>query len=324
MVFVPSVKITDKLTRYITPKYIEKVRYQRYNAPLIKEANQLCDRFFRTEELFDKKADIPEYFQKYSVDELPLYDRTSPESLLRQKFESANISFVDNDLPNYVDIIGENNRVYLEGYNLTNRYPFNSDATSRYKGFSIDEVVNVKHFAHTVSPNNSFVVEEEAFKLLKDGFPLSTVVKLIQESALHMSNGKTKEAKGLMTFLAEFPDLRRYMITYTNSRSEAFDAYGAKIFRELLDMCNGDKKLANRILWECRIEKQDGHFVTDHFLFNIAKYLYKSDDKWTQNKEAVIRDIIKRKPHSFKYALNKIVRGKANMWENFHEINNRL
>ncbi len=315
----------DKLTKYITPSSIEKARHQKFNAPKIKDTNLRCDKFFRTEELFDKKTDVVTPQNKYSIDDIPVYDSTSTDAIDKRFLGGTNNSYISSEVPFYVDIIGEKERVYIENYrNKNTRYPFENNINSIYKGFSIDEVVNIKHFAHMVSPNNSYVVEEEAFKLLKEGFPLSTVVKLIQESALHMSNGKTKEAKGLMTFLAEFPDLRRYMITYTNSRSEAFDASGAKIFRELLDMCNGNKKLANKILWECRIEKEDGHFVTDNFLFNIAKYLYKSDDKWTQNKEAVIRDIIKRKPHSFKYALNKIVRGKSNLWENFHEINNRL
>lgn len=294
-IFTPhaNLKVVEELTRYISPASIEKARFQKFNAPIVDDGNLVCDKFFRMDELFNKREDIVQSFHPYSIDDVPLVNRTGLMPSNIHRLSDCKAAHVENNLPYYVDIIGENKRMYLEDFGVKNpKYPTSeTDAGVRYPGLSVDEVINIKYHAKAISPVDSLGIEKEAYALLKKGFPLEGVVNLIKKSAMKDADGNPKGAVGLLTFLAEFPDLKNHMVLYSKTQGEVFDRIGAKRFRKLYEMCDGDKKLACNILWDCRCERQDGSFLSDENLLDIGTMLYKTDNTWTSVKSDIIQCI---------------------------------
>ena len=297
-IFTPDIKLADKLTKYISPASIERARFQKFNAPIINDGNLLCDKFFRTSELFDRKNDEIKSFCSYGIDDLPIYDRTSVRALDMSILEGSNASYIETDLPYYVDIIGENKRIYLESYGCKNpKYPCEIDAGGKYEGFSIDDVVNIKYYANKVATDNTSAIEDEALHMIKDGFPLESVINLIKESALHSKSGASRGSRELMRFLLQFPKLRHYMITESKYGVEVLDVRGAKEFSNLVDMCNNNTEEAYQIINDSRIQQENKSRLTSLQFLDFAKFLYKTDNTWTNTKSDII-NFIKEKHFS--------------------------
>lgn len=314
-IFTPNIKLVNELTRYIRPAEIEHARYKKFNAPIINDGNLLCDEFFRTGELFDKKSDIPQSFYPYSIEDIRAIDRTSLNACDVRRLSGSNAYYIESDLPYYVDIIGENKRVYLEKYGTkSSKYPMETDYDINdvwlnrdlYKGHSVDEIINIKYHATKLSQNDSQGLILESLKLLKAGYPLESVINIMKKSTVKDSFGDAYASRGLMQFIVEFPDLKRYMITYANNKSEVFDVFGAKMFPQLLELCNGDKKLAYRILWDCRKEMPDGSFMTDVDLLTIGQNLYKLDNTWNEKKAKIVQIVSLKKTKYYKYDILRI------------------
>lgn len=302
-----NLKSVRQLTKYISPEEIEKIRYKKFNAPKIKAPNLLCDEFFRAGEVFDRKNDIIRPYQTYSPDDLRIYDRTSLYAIDRRRFEGSNAAYIESDLPYYVDIMGEKKRIYVEHYGTKSpKYPFEKDVDlsihpfwqhnkNLYKDRSIDEIVNISYYADKLSADNSHEVKHIALSMMNKGFPLESVINIMKEAKLKVTDGDLPIQTDFMQFLSEYPNLRRYMITYSDNRSEVFDSNGAKIFTKLLDMCSGDTKEAYKILWDCRLEQKDGSFMTDLDFVRLAESLYRRGHDWNEEKSEVI-NCIKAKP----------------------------
>ena len=299
-IFTPDIKLTDKLTKYISPASIEKARFQKYNAPKINDGNLLCDKFFRTSELFDRDVDEIKDFCPYGVDDLPVYDRASVRALDLSRFVGSNKSLIETNLPYYVDIIGENKRIYLESYGCKNpKYPAKIDASGKYEGFCLDDIVNIKYHAKKVAPKNSIEIEEEGLQMIKNGFPLESVINVIKEAALQSKYGVIKGSRGLMQFLLQFPKLRHYMITESKFGTEVFDVPGAKRFPELVDMCKNNTEEAYEIIKACRIRQDNRSQLTDIPFLDFAKTLYKIDNTWTKTKSDIINFIKDKHPSRY-------------------------
>ena len=290
----PDLKIVRNLTKYISPAEIEHLRYKKYNAPIINDGNLLCDEFFRTEEVFNRKSDEIKSFQPYSIDDLPVYDRTTIKAFDKRRL-LGDVSYVETDLPYYVDIIGENKRIYLESYGVKNpKYPGEVSADGKYKGFRLDDVVNIKYYARKLSPNNIIGIEEEALQMIKDGFPLESVINIMEESALKSKYGTTRGARGLMPFLLQFPKLRHLVVSKSKFGIEVFDYKAAKAFPELVDMCNGDTEIACKIVQSCKIKQDNESLIINTDMLDLAKKLYEADNSWSQSQQEIM-SFIKRK-----------------------------
>jgi hypothetical protein len=298
-----DIKAIRRLTKYISPANIEKARYKNFNAPKITETPVLCDEFFRTEELFNRKTDILESFHPYSVDDLPIYDRTSIKAIDLRKLEGSFSSYVESDLPYYVDIIGEKKRIYVENFGTKNsKYPYEADADAfinffsntdekLFKGHSIDEIVNITYYAQTLSPQNSQELRDIGLKMLNDGFPLEGVISIMKDARLKGTVGETALPAEFMRFLSKFPNLRRYMITYSKNKGEVFDRTGAMAFPKLVDMCGGDTKEAYKIIWACRLEQPNESYLTSPDFLKLARDLYRTDKTWTEEKSDLLNHI---------------------------------
>lgn len=303
-VFTPNIKLVNKLTKYISPKSIEKARFEKFNTPIINDGNLLCDKFFRTSELFDKKNDIVQSFQPYSIDELPVYDRTSVQALDLKHLEGTHASYIETNLPYFIDIIGENKRIYLEEYGIKHPdypnketeiqpilHPFLCFFSEKLtKNVSIDEYVNITYHAQKKSPFASYELVKASLGLLQDGIPLEGVINLMNKANLKVVSGDAVAATpiGLMRFLSEYPKLRQYVITHTKRNSEVFDSKGSVAFPELIDMCKGDIEKAYDILKDCRVEQWNKSSLTNLDLVGLAKTLYKIDNCWNKEKAKIL------------------------------------
>ncbi len=314
-IYKTNIKLAEELTKYISPKHIEQARFERYNMPKINDGNLLCDEFFRTTELFNRKADEIKSFQPYGIDDLPIYDRMSTRALDLQQIEGSNSAYIESDLPYYIDIIGENKRIYLENYGTkSNKYPYEADIDteyiyrnkSLYKNHSVDEVANIRYFAKRYSASDGYDLEAEALSLLNDGFPLESVIRIMKEGTLKSSDGDLIGSRGLMRFVSRYPGLKRYMVTYSNNKNEVFDYFGAKVFPDIVDMCNNNKKEAYKIIWDCRLEQTNGSFLTNLDFIEFAKTLYETDCSWTQTKSDIINFIKNQHPNNHKKLMKRV------------------
>ena len=315
--YIPDIKLVRELTKYISPKEIEKARFKRYNMPKFNDGNLLCDEFFRTEELFDKKIDRASAFNPYSVDDIPAIKNSVVNSGNFHRVSNLNASYPESNLPYYVDIIGENKRIYIEQYGIKDpRHPYEADFIGSndwlnqnlYTNRTIDEIVNIKYLARKLAEGDSYGLELEALSLLKNGYPLDAVLNIMKKAALKQPDGKLLGCRGMMRFITQYPDLRRYMVTYANDKSEVFDSFGAKMFPELLELCNNDKKLAYKILWDCRAEMHDGWFLTHPELLTIGKYLFKIDNSWNDKKAKLVQLISEKSDKTYSNCRLKIVK----------------
>ena len=313
-VFIPNIRTVKELTRYISPLEIERARFKKFNSPIINDGNIVCDEFFRVEELFDRKRDILTPLTTYSIDDVPVIDHTSLLARDIQILEGTNSSYIETDLPYYVDIIGENKRIYLEGYGVKGSK--SKIDTKSYKNCSVDELANIRYYAYKYSPSNPFSAELEGVKLLKDGYPLEGVINIIKESSTEGINGSLLCPRPLMRFIAKFPKLKRYMFTYDNKKREILDVAAAGMFHELVETCKGDEKLAYQILWDCRVEKSNGSFRTYPDLLLLGQNLYKNGDYWSPEKAKIVHYVSLRDPKSYKYSSAKV-----NNMQKRHTIN---
>ena len=298
-----DLKTVKKLTKYISPENIEKIRYKKYNVSKIKETPVLCDEFFRTNELFNRRTDITESFHPYSVDDLPIYDRTSLKACHFRQLSGSNAAYIESDLPYFVDILGEKKRIYIESYGTkSDKYPYEADVEfdinpfmlhnkKDYENHSIDEVVNLTYYAQKLSMQNINELRIIGLKMLNNGFPLEGVINIMKDAHLKGTSGEAEVPALFMRFLSKFPNLRRYMITYSKNKSEVFDRNGATAFPKLVDMCGGDTKEAYKILWACRVEQPNESYLTSPDFVDLAKDLYRTDKSWTEEKSDLLNYI---------------------------------
>ena len=332
-IFTPNVKLVEELTKYIRPQEIEKARFKNFNTPTINDGNLLCDEFFRTEELFNKKNDVMSSFHPYSIDDIPVIDRASTLARDIRTLANDNGTYIESDLPYYVDIIGENKRLYFENYgtksvnskrqDLINEDEFGYINRRLYTNRTIDEVVNIRYHAKQIADNDFYGLEVEALSLMKEGYPLEGVINIMKAATLKSADGKLKCVRGFMRFIAEYPDLRNYMITFARNKSEVFDAQGAKMFTDILEACDGDKKLAYRILWDCRVEMQDGSFLTNPDLLTFGIELFNKDKTWTSQKAQLIQAVSEKNNKLYKRYINQVRRELENGLS-VQEITNKL
>lgn len=303
-------KVIKELTRYIRPKEIEAARFKQYCQPIIDDGNIVCDEFFRTKELYNPAKDFAPV-ANYSIDDIPVTNRVNVLTQDALRLKGINPAKVEWGLPYYVDIIGRNERIYLESYGLKDpKHPQKMMADGIYSKFVLDDVVNIKYYAQELSLNDKNGFTKEALALLKDGFPLTSVLKLMEKSALKSSDGISRTSKGLLTFLAEFPKFRPYVITHDFLKNEVFDSEGAKMFPKILEMCNNDHEEAFRIINDCRRTMYDESRLTDTKYLELGQKLYKIDNTWSTQKAEIVKMCILK--YRQKNIINKV---KLMIWE---------
>ena len=269
---IPSPKLIRELTKYISVSDMKSMNRKLYSSPKIKDAPAGADEFLRASELFDRRSDVASgWYRRYDYEDVDLYEEMCQAAIDKNKFKSVVSKYIETDLPYYVDIIGTNKRYYFEHFGCKNpKY----QSKSYYKdGITIDDYVNILYHAHVDCGYDTENVSM-SLDLLKQGTPIETVIHYLKESKLKASNGSTISAPGLMEFVMNHPNIKRYMITYNNSKTEVFDNVGAKIFDRLCEMTNGDEKEAYKLLWDCRIESNDGSYHSDFELFQMLEFMY--------------------------------------------------
>lgn len=301
-----NIKLVKELTKYISPSEIEKARFKRFNAQKIDDGNIVCDEFFRTNELFDRKIDEIKTAQQYGIDDLPIYTESKLLSNDIRRISNSKAGNAENDLPYYVDIIGEKNkRIYVEEYGTKNPKhphfePYNTEHVwyadrKLYENRTIDEVVNIRYHATELSAVGSRSLEHEALRLMQKGYPLEYVIYIMKQSVLKSPYGRSEAYTPLMKFLSEHPDMRRYVVTHNCFKEEIFDSCAAKMLPKLLETCNNDMKVVNQILWDCRIQTHNEVFLTEPNILKTAINLYKIDNVWNEQKTKIIEELAAKK-----------------------------
>lgn len=285
--------IKVNLNEYISPRAIEKMRYKKFNAPQINDGNLLCDDFFRQEELFDNKNDIVDYWDsRYGIDDILPIDRTSIRAFDERNLFGSNTNYIESDLPYYVDIIGENRRIYLESYGYKNpKYPYKVNARGIYSDYYLDDVVNIKHYSLICNNENKIeckTLRDEALKLIQENYPVELVVDYMNRAKLKKANGDLKYTPGFLTFLSQFPDMRAKMVSKDISGNEVLDRYGIEVFPQLFELFNYDKDAAYKFLEDCRIY-HDNFFETSNIKYKTAIAIFKKTGKWTEEESELIR-----------------------------------
>lgn len=303
-IFTPNIKAVEELTKYISPASIERARFKKFNEPVINDGNLLCDEFFRTGEQFSRKTDEIKSLQSYGIDDLPVYTRSNILSNDIQRLSNPKSANVENDLPYYVDIVGEKNkRVYVEKYGTKNpKHPhvemYDAESVwgdkSLYENRTVDEVVNIRYYASRLEACDSRGIEHEALRLLKKGYPLEFVIYTMKQSVLKSPYGHNQASTGLMKFLADYPDMRRYVVTHNDFKEEIFDSGAAKAFPKLLDIFDNDLRQVNQILWDCRVPKFANAYFVEPNLIETGISLYKIDNVWNEQKAQIIEELTKK------------------------------
>lgn len=324
-IFTPNIKLVKELNRYISLSDIEKARFKKFNSPKIDDGNVLCDEFFRTEELFSRKTDWIRSIQSYGIDDLPVYTRSRIVSNDIQRVSASKAANVETDLPYYVDILGENKRIYVEKYGTKNpKHPHVEmydtsniwNNKNLYENRTVDEVVNIRYFADNFSAANNRALEYEALALLKKDYPLEYVIYLMKQSVLKSPNGHNQASTGLLKFLADYPDMRRYVVTHNDFKEEVFDSCAAKAFPKLLDICNDDLKTVNQILWDCKIPKFENAYLVEQNLLETGISLYKIDNVWNKQKSEIIEELSKNQRkviEDFKKEIENLINSKNSL-----------
>ena len=277
-----------ELTRYVSPKETEIIRYKKHNMP--KSEFDGIDEFFRQDELFVRGKDkVTKGYKTYSTDDVELhYAFQMDKDIVHLNTQKR--SYIDTNSP-YVKMIKDGKCISTEAL------------SGSHKNLSIDQIID-KELEKGVSENEIYNIlyssringivradfAKEAFKILDKGYPLEAVINLMDKATLKFKNGTYQYSKGMLEFLEKFPHLKQAMITKDFMGNEAFDKSGAKLFSQIYDMAP-DEKTALKILRDCKTTEDDGSRHTHSSLVNLASEIIKKEGKYTDDASELIKSI---------------------------------
>ena len=128
--------------------------------------------------------------------------------------------------------------------------------------------------------------------MLKRGYPIETVIELMEKSKLRRKNGTKKYSEGMLEFLEQFPDLRHLVVSKNRIGEEMFDKYGAKKFPYLFNLAK-DEQTAVKIFKDCQVYNAYDGFVVEDLLCNSALHILRRSGEYTKN-DAKLMNILRQ------------------------------
>ena len=279
-----SIKIGPLNKGKTVMRYIEKSKskisnfYKRLKT-CQNDTNIACDKFFRQDELYDKEKDIIHSgYRKYSIEDIPAD-------------ESSTVFFKDkihlfSKLSNFIELRHKPcillhkdkshfslDKIYEPGVGKCAKEMIESKLN---QGFTPEQVLNV-YYSGIVDGSIRHNLTTTAFKMIKKGYPVEYVVKLMERSKLKRSTGQQKYSEGMLEFLEQFPYMRNNMVSINSIGEEIFDSVGANYYPKMYNLTKNEIE-SLKILRHCRIKHQDNTFCTDKRLALCALEILKHND----------------------------------------------
>ena len=282
-----------KLTEYISPKEIEKIRYERYNTHKINNGNLVCDKFFRMNEGFNRNSDsVNAGYRSYGTDDLPIYYNGEIERDITQYSTRIGNYTLETELPPHVTLLKNGHKIYTEKFQfLPDTNPLKIKINKAMdEGCSLEEAINILDSAQIdISHKNELF--SEGIRLLKEKYPLATVLKYMEDAKLKDRKGNRTYIPGTIGFITKYPHLRELIIHKNIFKNEVVDVAGMNAFPKIIEKCNSEED-AIKIAKACQhktLFKEDT--VTNRNLVDLALHIYSRNKTWTQTDTALLNEI---------------------------------
>ena len=272
-----------ELTRYIRPSELDKFR-----KPLNHnnhDAIEICDTFYRDDELYDPSRDDVSTYEPYSVDDIPVCNpkKRIYNDINNWMCKADNI--IERDLPPYATLIRSGKRVFLE------KLLYAGHATPILNsyldfGYTPEEVVNIFSVASS-DFSTKYQLAYDAFKLIDMHYPLSLVLDYMDLSKLKNNKGDFSYNQGLLLFISEFPDARDAVVSHDRHNNEILDRTALGAFRELYEI-NGNTDEVKQIFKACRTYDSNDNYTVQRKLLKIAAKIYENERTWSDESSKII------------------------------------
>lgn len=291
-IIINALKNGQKAVRYFDKNQNNVQKFYRQQKISQSEPNLMTDKFFRQDELYNKSIDnVHKGYRVYDTDDLPVYDYTQTDRDIDYLFAQQR-PFIEYK-NNFIKLRKDNRVVDLDKVYMSNLNNSSSNIISEKlnEGYDVEHVLNVLYSSRIngVLRNN---LADSGFSLLRRGYPIETVIELMEKSKLRRKNGTKKYSEGMLEFLEQFPDLRHLVVSKNRIGEEMFDKYGAKNFPYLFDLAK-DEQTAVKIFKDCQVYNPYDGFVVDDLLCNSAFHILRRSGEYTKN-DAKLMNILRQ------------------------------
>ena len=288
---LPSVR---ELTRYVSPREIQKVRYEKFN--MSKTDFDGFDKFFREDELFVKGHDkVTSSYRTYDVDDLPV-SYSSIRDLDIVHYSSKQKGFVEGKTSPYIKMLKDDFIISEE--DLINCKPaFGVQKLIDEKteeGYTNTEIYNVL-YSSVINGVIRTNLARPAFNMINEGYPLKAVVDTMEKAKLKRRNGTLKYTEGVFEFVKKFPHLKQVMVLVYRGE-EFFDKEGAKAFEKIYDNVS-DEKTAIQVIRDCRKSPKENLDCSDEKLLRVAYKIVRNQHDY-KSEDAMLMGLLRRKNNS--------------------------
>lgn len=226
---------------------------------------------FRDREISIPYKDTSDFVPTYSLDDLPLSSSLNPKQ--QQRNNAITSPVIDTDIVS-AKLLDSNQTVYLDTV-----YAHDSKGNSLIidyvdKGYSFSDAANIINHTKTFM-NEAYI--EEAFGLLKEGYPIKLVFKYMDEALL---DSPIKYKKGLMNFIVNNPNKKHMVIVKDRYFNEVFDKIGADNYRIFESLCEDENSIKS-VMRACRCRNKEGARLTNDKLSALAVEKIQRDGSWT-------------------------------------------
>ena len=268
------------------------------------------DEFFRDDELYNPVTDYGEdTFGRivYEPDDLPFYTPNEIETIDLNRYNTdCKINTIETDLPEYVILRRTGQKFYMETLFLS-RYTGTDLENLMEKvvdGYDIADLINIMDYS-VCKTGGSKEMQEEAAKLLMEGYPLEYILDLMTKAKLNDKKGRKHYTQGLLTELSKYPQFRDCFVTKNDVGGEYFDKEFAKKFPALYENFDDAEDL-HRLVCDCRFKDNDGNMTVDLNFLDLAVYLYERQHKWDKEDYDFVRHM-SRYPKSFHPCIKSMI-----------------
>jgi len=271
-IIIKPLKNGKTVMKFLSESVEKRSKFNRFLKVNQNDTNLACDKFFRQDELYDRKIDIPcSSYKMYSIDDVSIDEARFSCNSDVVHFNSTNNKYIESrHVPSMIHL-HKNNTSFDVGkiYTSNLSYRFFEDLEKRFaQGFSAEEIFNV-YYSSIINHCCRSSIIEPAFKMLKKGYPIEYVVRLMEKSKIRRASGVEKYSEGMMEFLEQFPYLKSFIVSCDKSGEEVFDAAGAKLYPRLYDKSNNEVQ-ALQIFKLCRFRCKEGYVKTFEPLVDFA------------------------------------------------------
>lgn len=291
-IVINAIKNGQKAVRYFDKDQNKVQKFYRQQKIRESEPNVVMDKFFRQDELYNKSIDhATRGYRTYDADDLPVYDYNQTGRDIDFLFAQQR-PFIEYK-NNFIKLRKDNSVVDLDKVYMSNLSYSSSNIISEKlnEGYDVYHVLNVL-YSSKINGVIRNTLADSGFKLVRRGYPIETVVELMEKSKLSRKNGTKKYSEGVLEFIEQFPDLRHLVVSKNRIGEEMFDKYGAKAFPYLYNMAK-DEKTAIKIYKDCQTYNAYDGLVVDPLLYNSALHILRHSGNYTKN-DAKLMNILRQ------------------------------